>query len=87
METSTLQATKRDFQRTRQHYQYLKEKLIALHPQKVLQRGYAILRTEEGAIAHQTTDLSIGQELLIQLGEGVIKVQVTDIAPPLSPPM
>lgn len=82
-----LQATKRDFQRTRQHFQYLKEKLIALHPQKVLERGYAIVRTEEGSIAYETTLLNIGQELLIQLGEGVVKVQVTEITPPPSYPM
>jgi exodeoxyribonuclease VII large subunit len=73
-----LQATKRDFQRTHQHFQYLKEKLIALHPQKFLQRGYAIVRTEEFRIAHETTHFSIGQELLIEHSPAQSKILAGD---------
>jgi exodeoxyribonuclease VII large subunit len=59
--------------------QLLKEKLIALAPQAVLKRGYAVVRQENNLIARSSRDLVPEQELQIQLEQGVIKVKITEI--------
>ena len=51
----------------------------SLDPNAVLKRGYAIAKTEDGAILRSTADLSLDRGLIIQLGEGQIKVKITEI--------
>ncbi len=74
-----LQATTQRLQLGSQHCQMLQQKLAALDPQAVLQRGYALVRQENGAIARSAAELASGQDLSIQLGQGQIKVKITDI--------
>ena len=74
-----LQATSWRLQKETQHCQMLRQKLATLDPQAVLQRGYAVVRQENGAIARTIDELSIGQELDIQLARGQVKVKVTEI--------
>ncbi|MEQ8380792.1 MAG: exodeoxyribonuclease VII large subunit [Coleofasciculus sp. A1-SPW-01] len=62
-----------------QHCQFLGQKLATLDPTNVLKRGYAVVRTEQGKIARNATSLVPGEELQIQLAEGQINVQVTEI--------
>jgi exodeoxyribonuclease VII large subunit len=56
--------------------QLLEQKLIALDPQSVLNRGYAVVRGEDNKIIRSTANLVPGQKLTIQLGEGIIKVTI-----------
>ncbi|BAY38019.1 exodeoxyribonuclease VII large subunit [Nostoc sp. NIES-2111] len=63
-------------QQAKQHLELLRQKLISLDPKAVLQRGYAVVRQENGAIARTADELAVGDELLIQLGEGEVKVKV-----------
>jgi exodeoxyribonuclease VII large subunit len=65
-----------------QQVQLLRQKLESLDPKAVLKRGYALVRQEQGAIARSSTDLSPGQNLLVQLSQGQVKVQVTEILEP-----
>lgn len=65
----------------KQHLQLLQEKLASLDPKAVLRRGYAVVRGENGAIARSASDLAVGQTLLIQLGQGEVKVKVTNTEP------
>ena len=74
-----LQATTQRLQLGSQHCQMLQQKLAALDPQAVLQRGYALVRQENGAIARSAAELASGQDLSIQLSQGQIKVKITDI--------
>ncbi|NEQ15746.1 MULTISPECIES: exodeoxyribonuclease VII large subunit [unclassified Moorena] len=74
-----LQVTSKRLSQGIQHCQLLKEKLNTLDPQKVLQRGYALVRTSDGTIASSTGHLAPGEELQIQLGEGQVKVKIIDI--------
>lgn len=76
------QATKGRSQRAIQQVQLLRHKLVTLDPKAVLKRGYAVVRQENGAIARSSTDLSPGQNLLVQLNQGQVKVQVTEILAP-----
>ncbi|OKH26820.1 exodeoxyribonuclease VII large subunit [Hydrococcus rivularis NIES-593] len=59
--------------------QLLKQKLMALDPRAVLQRGYAVVREENDTIVRSSSNLATEQTLKIQLGRGVIKVKITEI--------
>jgi exodeoxyribonuclease VII large subunit len=76
-----VRATKQRLEKEIQQCDFLGQKLATIDPKVVLQRGYAVVRTENGAIARSTADLSLGQELNIQLGQGEIKVEITEILP------
>ncbi|BAY32331.1 exodeoxyribonuclease VII large subunit [Nostoc carneum NIES-2107] len=74
-----VQVTKRRSQQASQHLEMLRQKLVTLDPKAVLQRGYAVVRQENGAIARTAADLAVGDELLIQLGQGEVKVKVEEV--------
>jgi exodeoxyribonuclease VII large subunit len=67
-------------QQAQQHTQLLKQKLATLDPEAVLKRGYAVVRRWNGAIARSTAEISSGQKLLVQLGQGHLKVTVTEVS-------
>jgi exodeoxyribonuclease VII large subunit len=74
-----IQATQKRLQNATQRCQLLQEKLATLDPKAVLKRGYAVVRTENGAIARRSDELALEQELLVQLGTGQLKVNVIEI--------
>jgi len=51
--------------------------LQALSPRNILGRGYAIVRTENGDIVKNALDLSIGEQLSVELGRGSAHVKVS----------
>ncbi|QIR39844.1 exodeoxyribonuclease VII large subunit [Tolypothrix sp. PCC 7910] len=74
-----IQVTKRRSQQASQHLEMLRQKLVTLDPKAVLQRGYAVVRQENGAIARTARNLAVGDELLIQLAQGEVKVKVKEV--------
>lgn len=62
-----------------QHHKMLQAKLTALDPQRVLERGYAVVKLEGGAIASSVEQVGIGEHLEIALAQGTIQVQVINI--------
>lgn len=74
-----IQAVSQRCERSRQQCEMLRQKLETLDPHKVLQRGYAVVRAENGAIARSAEELAPGEELSIQLSQGQVKVKVTEI--------
>jgi exodeoxyribonuclease VII large subunit len=66
-------------QQATQHIEMLRQKLATLDPQAVLQRGYAVVRQEDGMIARSAAELVVGEELLVQLGQGEVKVKVVEV--------
>jgi len=74
-----LQAVNSKSQESKQQLEVLRQKLIALNPRAVLQRGYAVVRKENGSITRNASELNIGEELLIQLNQGAAKVKVIKI--------
>ncbi|MEW6493751.1 MAG: exodeoxyribonuclease VII large subunit [Cyanobacteriota bacterium] len=74
-----MQATSRRLSQATQHCEFLRQQLATLDPENVLKRGYAVVRTENGMIARSTAHLVPEQELQVQLGEGQVKVKVTEI--------
>ncbi len=74
-----VQATIARSHQAKQHLELLRQKLATLDPKAVLQRGYAVVRQENGAIARNAAELEVGQDLSIQLGQGEVKVKVTEV--------
>ena len=74
-----LQATSWRLATATQHCQMLQQQLATLDPQAVLQRGYAVARSADGSIVRSSAGLLPGQELLIKLERGEIKVKITEI--------
>jgi exodeoxyribonuclease VII large subunit len=74
-----VQSTNQRLQAAIQHCHLLRQKLITLDPKSVLQRGYALVRQENGATARSTADLIVGQTLMIQLSSGRLKATVTEL--------
>jgi len=74
-----IQSTRGRFQTATQRCQMLQEKLATLDPKAVLQRGYAVVRSEAG-IVRSSADATIGENLTIELGQGRIGVTVIDIS-------
>ncbi|KAM3114071.1 exodeoxyribonuclease VII large subunit [Phormidesmis sp. 146-33] len=79
MRRRLIQSTQQRFQEAAQHHQMLQEKLTTLDPQAVLRRGYAVARLEHGTIARSASELTVGQALSVQLGQGSVTVTITSI--------
>ncbi|BAZ29984.1 exodeoxyribonuclease VII large subunit [Cylindrospermum sp. NIES-4074] len=74
-----LQVTMGKSQQASQHLEMLRQKLASIDPKAVLRRGYAVVRQENGAIARSASELIIGQDLVVQLGQGEVKVKVVEV--------
>jgi exodeoxyribonuclease VII large subunit len=57
----------------------LKSRCQALDPRLVLQRGYALVRQDNGEIVRTIDRLVIGEELSLQFGSGRAKVRIIEI--------
>lgn len=73
--------TSRQLLQAEGHCQLLHQKLAALNPQAVLERGYAVLRQESGAIVRSAANVEFGQVLEVQLSQGRLQVKVKEILP------
>jgi exodeoxyribonuclease VII large subunit len=56
-------------------------KLVTLSPVQTLRRGYAIVRTESGAVVGATGDVSPGARVDVTLAEGGFGARVEDVTP------
>ncbi len=50
----------------------------ALSPLKTLERGYAIVQANDGAVVRDAAVVTVGQELGVRLAAGRLAVSVTD---------
>lgn len=74
-----LQTTTQRFEQADRYCQLLSQKLETLDPKAVLQRGYAVVRQEDGSIARSAASLKLGQQLSLQLADGQVQVKVIEI--------
>lgn len=74
-----IQSTNQRLEKADRDCQLLQQKLATLDPKSVLKRGYAVARQQNGNIVRSADNLKMEEELLIQLGEGEIKVKVVQI--------
>lgn len=73
-----VQQTQQQTQQATQHCLFLKQKLANLDPRAVLRRGYAVVRQEVGIVRDAAT-VTPGEDLLIELGQGRIRANVTEV--------
>ncbi len=66
----------RALSRERQRFGALASKLDALSPLKVLGRGYAIPRKEDGGVVRSTGDVALGEMLRLRVFDGELSCQV-----------
>ena len=57
----------------------LREQCQALDPRLVLQRGYAVVRQQQGEIVRDANMLTVGDELSVQLGKGEVQVKIIEV--------
>ncbi len=74
-----IQSAQQRVQSEAQHCNLLQQKLQTLDPQAVLQRGYAVVRQENGAIVKAIAQITSAQPLTIQLAQGQLRVQVIEV--------
>jgi exodeoxyribonuclease VII large subunit len=53
------------------------KQLELLSPQRILERGYALVTDENGRLVRKATALAPGDMLDVSLAEGLIQVEVT----------
>jgi exodeoxyribonuclease VII large subunit len=62
--------------------EHTRARIRALSPAATLDRGYAVVHRRDGSIVRRMDDVSIGDDLLIQLAHGEIAATVTDATEP-----
>lgn len=60
----------------------LGQKLAALAPQAPLQRGYAMVRTSNGAVVQAWDQVVLGDHVVVELAAGCLVCVVEDVQPP-----
>jgi len=66
-------------ERARQRLAAAVQTLEALSPGRILERGYAIVRKDEGSVVKNALDLRVGDELSVELGRGRLRVGVIQV--------
>ncbi|MGL5060673.1 MAG: exodeoxyribonuclease VII large subunit [Microcoleus sp.] len=74
-----LPVTSRSLQQAAGKLEVLQEKLSALNPAAVLQRGYAAVIQSNGIAVTQTYGLALGEELTVKLNRGSLRVKIVEI--------
>lgn len=74
-----LPVTSRTLRQATGKLEILQEKLAALNPAAVLERGYAAVMQADGRIVRQTDGLELGDELTVRLSRGVLKVKIVEV--------
>ena len=74
-----LPSTSRTLRQATGKLEVLQEKLSALNPAAVLQRGYAAVIQSDGTIVRTTDGLELGEELTVRLSRGVLKVKIVEV--------
>jgi exodeoxyribonuclease VII large subunit len=57
----------------------LEASLHSIHPQRVLERGYAMTQTADGEVITNASMLTVGQRFNLQFVDGAAEAAVTEI--------
>jgi exodeoxyribonuclease VII large subunit len=79
LSTRQRHAIHRKLSQSQQHLTQLKSTITAYNPQHIVDRGYAILRNEQGTIVRKTTSLKKGQSLTASISDGSIDLTINSI--------
>ena len=56
-----------------------RQRMDALDPRRVLARGYAVIRTKDGAVVREATGVAVGDSLAVQLASGDLTAVVEEV--------
>ena len=70
----------------RQGLQQRRELLEALSPQRLLRRGFALVRSPSGQLLRSIKQIGCGDPFLVELADGRLQAQVTDVTPAQNEP-
>jgi exodeoxyribonuclease VII large subunit len=79
LETRLTRATREHLRGRRERATALSRQLGALSPLAVLQRGYALVYDENGALIKQAGEVRRGQNIVTRLAQGRVRSRVTEI--------
>jgi exodeoxyribonuclease VII large subunit len=54
-------------------------RLEALSPARVLERGYAVVRTADGAVVRSSSGVAVGDRLLVTVASGRLGASVDEV--------
>ena len=63
----------------RQHIRVLSTQLELLNPQRILDRGYAIMQNERGQIVRSPADIPVKRPMMVRLAKGSAEVVVDSV--------
>ena len=72
-------AQKLSVSRCKQRFMTNTAKLDAMSPLKVLTRGYAMTKADDGTVIRSASQVARGDHLHILLGDGTVKAQAIDV--------
>jgi exodeoxyribonuclease VII large subunit len=72
-------AVEATFARERTRIAGLEAALESIHPQRVLERGYAMTQTEQGDVVTNVNMLEVGQHYSLHFVDGTAQTTVTEI--------
>ena len=78
-QSSLNRATEQRFSHERTRLAGLEAALQAIHPRRVLERGYAMTQTEDGTVITRAGSLEVGQTFNLHFVDGTAEAAVTDI--------
>ena len=70
----------------RQGLQHRRELLEALSPQRLLRRGFALVRAPNGQLLRSIKQIGSGDPFQVELADGRLQAQVTDVTPAQNQP-
>lgn len=77
LEGDLKQKTMRRLERSREWLQQLSVRMELLNPQRVLERGYSVLTTQEGKVVASVDQAPVGTPLKAMVADGSLDVIVT----------
>ena len=77
LEADLKQKTMRRLERSREWLQQLSVRMELLNPQRVLERGYSVLTTQEGKVVASVDQAPVGTPLKAMVADGSLDVTVT----------
>ncbi len=75
------QGIRRQMEQKQGRFRSAVEKLNALNPLAILERGYSAVRNGEGRIVSHADELTVGEQVELLLSDGSAKAQILSVAP------
>jgi exodeoxyribonuclease VII large subunit len=57
----------------------IKASLSAVHPQRVLERGYSMIQNDDGEVLSKIDQLSVGQQIKMSFADGKAEASIVNL--------